>query len=120
MEPTTVIIVLLLLFGGAEHLSKEKAQAEVLRLETSLQETNEELKTALGVNESNASTIVQINNANSQCVADLEETRRLQSYFAEINADSKATIEELESAVDSYDWSSERIPSGLLDKITTN
>ena len=120
MEPTSIIIVLLLLFGGSEHLSKTKAKAEVERLETVLQETNQELQTAVEVNESNAGTIIQINNANSQCVADLAETRRLQAHFAEVNADGAATIEELESAVDSYDWSSVRIPSGLLDKITSD
>jgi hypothetical protein len=120
MEPTTIIIIGLLLFGGAEHLQKEKAQAEVIELEAELSEAIENTQKAVEVNKTNADTITTIDNSRLQCLRDLKETKARQADYAAINEDRAVRIEELESLVNGYDWSSVRIPDQLIREITTD
>lgn len=120
MEPTTIALILLLVFGGVEHVQKEKAHDKIEMLEASLQKAEENLQTTIEVNETNASTITEIDNARIKCVADLEETRAKQADFAALNEGNKFRIKELEKLVDSFEWSSVRIPAELLDQITTD
>lgn len=120
MEPSTWVIIALLLFGGNEHLQKKAAKAEVTRLEASLHQAKENTKKAIEVNETNADTITTIDNSRLQCLRDLKESRVRQANYSRINQDSQVRLEELEGIIDSYDWSSVRIPDGLVDQITTN
>lgn len=120
MEPTTLVIIALLLFGGYEHIQNEKAEERIETLETQLQETKQNYETTKEVNENNASTIATIDNARLQCLFDLKESKARQADFERINQNSAIRIEKLEGIVSGYDWSSVRIPSGLVDKITTD
>ena len=117
MEPTTIILLLALLFGGVEHIQKEAAQDQVVELETQLQEAHQTIQTVKEVNETNASTIDQITAANSQCVEILEETKQRQAGYIEANRISQVRIETLENIVDSFEWSAQPIPLELIDQL---
>lgn len=116
MEPISWLVVVLLIFGGHEHIQKKEARAEVEVLELKLSSAKYELEKTIGVNETNADTITAIDNSRIQCVELLKETRERQADFDEINSVSEVRIEELEKLLDSYDWASVRIPAGLLDE----
>jgi hypothetical protein len=120
MEPTTIIIIGLLLFGGVEHIQKEKAQDEIIELKAELSEAQENTQKAVEVNKTNADTIATIDNSRLQCLRDLKESKARQADYAAINEDRAVRIEELESLVDSYDWSSVRIPAELVREIATD
>ena len=120
MGVSEIIIGFLLLFGGYQYLEAEKAEKEIAQLETQLQETQENYETVTEVNKNNATAITDVNDSRLQCLRDLKETRIRQANYSRINQDSQLRIEELESIVNSYNWSSVRIPAGLLGEITTD
>lgn len=118
MGVTEIIIGVLLLFGGSEYLQNQKAEKEIAQLQAELQETKENYETVKGVNETNAATITTLDHQYHQCLRDLKETRIRQANYSRINQDSQLRLEELETLLKSYDWSSVRIPTGLLDATT--
>ncbi len=117
MDPASIVIIVLLLFGGVEHIQKEAAQDKVVELETQLQEAHEAIETVKEVNESNASTINQITAANIQCVEILEETKKRQAGYVEVNRFNKVRIETLENIVNSFEWSAQSIPLELVEQL---
>ena len=117
MEPASWIIIILLVFGGHEHIQKKEARAEIIELKAELSEAHEETKEAVEVNDLNAITIREINQSNSQCFATLEKIELAKNRFAAANESSQTRIEELEILIDSYEWSDVRIPSELLDGV---
>lgn len=111
-----IVLVVLLAFGGTQYVQKNSAEKEAERLETQLQEAQEDTKAAIKANESNVITITEIDNSLQQCLAVVEEYEVIKESFAVDNSSDQADLETLEVIVDDYDWSSDRIPSGLLDR----
>ena len=113
MEPVTVIVILSLLFGGAEHLRAEHHKDNSEMYQAKYEE-------AIEVNERNSETITELSAIHDKTMAVLEETKSRQDYYERINADNEARIKELEGVVATYDWSSERIPLEIVDYLGTD
>jgi len=107
------LLALSIVFGGWQWWGKERAHDDIEQLEQDIASYQASVETLREANESNASTITDLEDANDSCVSRYRTLLETVNDFRDARIIQDAEIDRLQDSLTGSDFAGCRVPDGI-------